>query len=137
MTARRRIVIAEDSRTQAESLRSLLDDAGFDVVVARTGAEAVEALRAAPSDLVVSDVIMPGMSGFDLCAAMRADAALRDIPCILLTSASRDPLRCHARTSSRVRTTTSRSRHDAPAQLLQRIRADASKSHGARGVRSS
>jgi len=88
---RRRIVIAEDSRTQAESLRSLLDDAGFDVVVARTGVEAIDALRRAPADLVVSDVIMPGMSGFDLCAAMRADPALRDTPCILLTSLA-DPL---------------------------------------------
>ncbi|MEO7084814.1 MAG: ATP-binding protein [Gemmatimonadaceae bacterium] len=86
LNVRRKIVIAEDSRTQAESLRSMLDDAGFDVVVARTGTEAIEALRRRPADLVVSDVIMPGMSGFELCAAMRADPALRGTPCILLTS---------------------------------------------------
>src|ERR1700709_2208709 len=90
-TTRRRIVIAEGSRTQAERLRWLLDDAGFEVVVARTGAEAIDALRSVPADLVVSDVIMPGMTGFELCAAMRADSALRDTPCILLPSLA-DPL---------------------------------------------
>jgi two-component system, sensor histidine kinase and response regulator len=82
----RRILIVEDSPTQAEAVRSLLDDAGYDVSVARSGSDALHALRKERVDLVVSDVIMPGMSGFDLCRALRADPTLADTPFIILTS---------------------------------------------------
>jgi two-component system sensor histidine kinase/response regulator len=82
----RRILIVEDSPTQAEAVRSLLDDAGYDVSVARSGSDALHALRKEHVDLVISDVIMPGMSGFDLCRALRADPTLADTPFIILTS---------------------------------------------------
>jgi signal transduction histidine kinase len=94
MTARakpREILIVEDSRTQAEALRLLLDMSGFGVRVARTGEEALEVLRKQTSDLVVSDVVMPEMTGFELCRALRGDPKLRDTPFILLTSLA-DPL---------------------------------------------
>ena len=81
-----RILAVEDSRTQAEALRSLLDDAGYAVTVARAGGDALRELHAQKTDLVISDVIMPGMNGFDLCRALRADAALAHIPFIVLTS---------------------------------------------------
>jgi signal transduction histidine kinase len=87
----RRILVVEDSRTQAEALRSLLDLSGFVVRVAKSGNQALADLRAHPADLVVSDVIMPGMTGFELCHALRADSSLRDVPFILLTSLA-DPL---------------------------------------------
>lgn len=82
----RRILIVEDSPTQAEAVRALLDDAGYIVTVARSGTDALHTLRDQIVDLVVSDVVMPGMSGFDLCRALRADATLADVPFILLTS---------------------------------------------------
>jgi signal transduction histidine kinase len=81
-----RILVVEDSRTQAEALRSLLDDSGYVVTVARAGGDALRELHAGVADLVISDVIMPGMNGFDLCRALRADPALARIPFILLTS---------------------------------------------------
>jgi signal transduction histidine kinase len=87
----RRVLIVEDSRTQAEALRSLLDMSGFDVRVAKSGQEALTALRTRAADLVISDVIMPGMTGFELCRALRRDPKLRDMPFILLTSLA-DPL---------------------------------------------
>ena len=90
-TSRQRILIAEDSRTQAEALRSQLADAGFDVRVAKSGGAALTELRRDPADLVISDVIMPGMSGLELCRALRSDGQLRDTPFILLTSLA-DPL---------------------------------------------
>jgi signal transduction histidine kinase len=86
MTAKRRILIAEDSRTQAEALRALLDASGFDVRVAKSGDAALAALRRQPADLVISDVIMPGMTGLDLCRVIRADPQLGATPFILLTS---------------------------------------------------
>lgn len=86
-----RILIAEDSRTQAEALRSLLADAGHDVRVAKSGGAALVELRRSPADLVISDVIMPGISGLELCRAIRSDDQLRDTPFIILTSLA-DPL---------------------------------------------
>jgi two-component system, sensor histidine kinase and response regulator len=85
-TTHRRVLVVEDSRTQAEALRAVLADARYEVTVARSGSEALQALRAGATDLVISDVVMPGMTGFDLCRAVRADPTLANTPFILLTS---------------------------------------------------
>ncbi len=87
----RTILIVEDSRTQAEALRALLDMSGFNVRVARSGEEALRDMRAHQTDLVISDVVMPEMTGFELCHALRSDPALRETPFVLLTSLA-DPL---------------------------------------------
>lgn len=89
--ARRRVLIVEDSRTQAEALRTLLAESGFVVRVAHSGAAALTDLRAHVADIVISDVLMPGMSGFELCRAIRIEKLVQDVPFILLTSLI-DPL---------------------------------------------
>ena len=81
-----RILVVEDSRTQAEHLRLLLSRAGYDVVVANTGEDGLLKARANSVDLVISDVTMPEMDGFDFCRAMKASDATAAIPIILLTS---------------------------------------------------
>ena len=81
-----RILVVEDSRTQAEHLRLLLTRAGYEVDVANTGQDGLVKARANPVDLVISDVTMPEMDGFDLCRAMKASDATARIPIILLTS---------------------------------------------------
>jgi signal transduction histidine kinase len=91
LTPRARILVAEDSRTQAEALRSLLADASYDVRVAKSGGAALIELRRDPADLVISDVIMPGMTGLELCRAIRSDDQLQDTPFVILTSLA-DPL---------------------------------------------
>lgn len=80
------ILVAEDSPTQAEQLRYLLDQAGYQVTVAANGRDALAAARASRPALVVSDINMPEMDGYELCAAIKADPALAGIPVILLTS---------------------------------------------------
>ncbi|HEX6533706.1 MAG TPA: ATP-binding protein [Gemmatimonadaceae bacterium] len=87
----RTILVAEDSATQAEAIRSLLEEHGFRARVARSAEEALASLRGEPVDLVLSDVIMPGMSGYELCRAIKEDPALRALPVVLLTSLS-DPM---------------------------------------------
>jgi two-component system sensor histidine kinase/response regulator len=87
----RRILVVEDSRTQAEALRMQLAASGYEVHVARSGLEALAELRRWQADLVISDVIMPEMTGLELCREIRTDVALRDLPFILLTSLV-DPL---------------------------------------------
>ena len=85
-----RILIAEDEPTQAMKLQFVLEKSGYEVSVAGNGIEALALLREQPSDLVISDIMMPEMQGYELCRAIRADASLRHTHVILLTSHS-DP----------------------------------------------
>ena len=82
------ILAVEDSPTQAELLRHLLEQSGYHVTLASTGAQALALLDEHAPSLVISDVIMPEMIGYELCRRIRADERTRDIPVILLTSLS-------------------------------------------------
>ncbi|MCF8033579.1 MAG: response regulator [Desulfarculaceae bacterium] len=86
MNQRVRILIAEDSPTQAVKLAMLLERAGYQPKVANNGREALDKLRQEPAALVISDVMMPEMTGYELCAALKQDPALAPTPVILLTS---------------------------------------------------
>jgi two-component system cell cycle sensor histidine kinase/response regulator CckA len=81
-----RIVIVEDSATQAEALRRMLLKEGYAVSVARNGAEGLAKVKELVPDLVLSDILMPVMSGFELCTHIKNDGDLGEIPVILLTS---------------------------------------------------
>ncbi|MCX6074529.1 MAG: hybrid sensor histidine kinase/response regulator [Campylobacterales bacterium] len=84
------ILIVEDSLTQAEEVRFFLESYDYTVAVCRDGIEALEWLQNTEKnpDVIVSDVIMPRMDGYDFCKAVRADEKFKDIPVILLTSLS-------------------------------------------------
>ncbi len=86
-----RILVVEDSRTQAEELRLILEPEGFVVEIARDGQEALDRLGAAPFDLVLSDVLMPGLTGYDLCRQIKAASRTKGVPVVLLTHLN-DPL---------------------------------------------
>jgi PAS domain S-box-containing protein/diguanylate cyclase (GGDEF)-like protein len=80
------ILVVEDSLTQAHYLARLLEAGGlYRVRIAANGEAGLQAARTAPPALIVSDISMPLMDGFALCRQVRDDAALRDIPVILLT----------------------------------------------------
>ena len=81
-----RVLVVEDSPTQAAQLEMILVGAGFAVEVARDGQEGWERCAAASFDLVLSDVLMPRLTGFELCRKLKADPATRDVPVILLTT---------------------------------------------------
>jgi two-component system chemotaxis sensor kinase CheA len=85
-----RLLIADDSFTTRELVRSILSSAGYDVTAAVDGADALDKLRAQPYDLVVSDVEMPRMNGFELTASIRQELGLHDLPVIIVTSLSSD-----------------------------------------------
>ena len=86
-----RVLVVEDSPTQARLLRLILEAEGFTVDVAGDGPAALTRLTTASFDLVVSDVLMPGLTGFELCRMIKADPALCGIPVVLVTTL-RDPL---------------------------------------------
>ncbi|MDD4927769.1 MAG: EAL domain-containing protein [Gallionella sp.] len=82
------ILIAEDSRTQAEQLAFLLEQNGYEVTVAVNGRQALLAAEAKKYALLISDIVMPEMDGYELCRAIKADEKLKDIPVILVTTLS-------------------------------------------------
>ena len=82
------VLIAEDSRIQAQILEKKLHEAGFEVRVAVNGALALESARAERPTIVISDIEMPEMTGYEFCSAMKSDPALRTIPFILLSTLS-------------------------------------------------
>jgi two-component system, chemotaxis family, sensor kinase CheA len=84
--ARRLVLIAEDSITARTLLKNILETAGYQVRTAVDGIDAMTQLRTEPIDLVVSDVDMPRMNGFDLTAKIRASKELADLPVVLVTS---------------------------------------------------
>jgi DNA-binding response OmpR family regulator len=85
----KRILIAEDEPSIVISLEFLLREAGHEVAVARDGAEALRLVEAAPPDLVVLDVMLPSVDGFEVCRRLRADAATQDIRVLMLTARGR------------------------------------------------
>ena len=84
---RPRLLVAEDNREMREFIAGLLEKR-FDVATAEDGDAAWDAIVADRPDLVISDVMMPGRSGTELCRAIKSDPALRAIPVILLTARS-------------------------------------------------
>ena len=84
------ILIVEDSRLQAMNLQYILEQNGYQTSIARNGAEALNTLGRQRPTMVISDIEMPEMDGYELCQAIKTDADLKDLPVILLTSLS-DP----------------------------------------------
>ena len=85
-----RILIAEDSATQAQRLQYILEQQGYRVTAAPNGRLALEAARRDKPALIISDVVMPEMSGYELCREIKADQHLGDVPVVLVTTLS-DP----------------------------------------------
>jgi len=84
--ARKKILLVDDSNTVLLMERMLLDDRGFDLLLAHDGQEAVERAAAERPDLIFMDVVMPRMSGFEACKALRAMEETRAIPVIMVTT---------------------------------------------------
>jgi two-component system chemotaxis sensor kinase CheA len=81
-----RVLVAEDSITSRMLLKGILESAGYEVATAVDGMDAYTTLRTERFDIVVSDVEMPRMNGFDLTARIRADEALKEMPVVLVTA---------------------------------------------------
>ncbi|HEU5100633.1 MAG TPA: hybrid sensor histidine kinase/response regulator [Roseiflexaceae bacterium] len=81
-----RLLVADDSFTTRELIRTILQSAGYDVTTAVDGFDALDKLRAATYDLVVSDVEMPRVDGFQLTSRIRNDLGLTELPVIIVTS---------------------------------------------------
>ncbi len=85
----RKVLVAEDSITSRLLIKGILEGEGCEVTTVVDGIEAFTALRSGPFDLLVSDIEMPRLNGFDLTARVRADRTLADLPVILVTALAR------------------------------------------------
>jgi DNA-binding response OmpR family regulator len=84
------ILIVEDSATQAARIKYLLESHHYKTVITKNGQQALAWLSEHKPSLVISDIVMPQVNGFELCEKIKSDERTEDIPVILLTSLS-DP----------------------------------------------
>ncbi len=85
-TRRKRILLVDDSRTVLLMERMILSRHPYDVVTATDGQEAVEKALLAPPDLILMDVVMPRMNGFEAVESLRARAETHRVPIIMVTT---------------------------------------------------
>jgi DNA-binding response OmpR family regulator len=85
-----RIVIAEDEPDIRELVAFTLRFAGHEVTAAANGEEAVQQASKIVPDIIIMDVRMPKMTGYDACRAMKADVVLKDIPVVFLSAKGQD-----------------------------------------------
>lgn len=85
-----RVLVVEDDRDIAELVAHHLQRAGYVVDVVNSGSEVLPSVREQAPDLVLLDLMLPGVSGLEICRAMRADAGLAAIPIIMLTAKSEE-----------------------------------------------
>jgi DNA-binding response OmpR family regulator len=84
------ILIADDDEDIRELVAFKLEAAGFEVISVDNGLSALSAAQNRPPDLVVLDVMMPGLSGIDVCRALRAERLTAQLPIILLTARAQE-----------------------------------------------
>jgi two-component system alkaline phosphatase synthesis response regulator PhoP len=80
------VLLVDDNEQNLELLLAYLEELGCEVRTARDGIEALDDIARKRPDLVVLDVMMPRMSGFQACAKIKKDAATRDIPVVMVTA---------------------------------------------------
>ena len=80
------VLIAEDHEDSRDALSTLLDALGYRVLVAGNGAEAVEVALASRPDLILMDMMMPSVDGFEATRTLRADAGFRQVPIVAITA---------------------------------------------------
>lgn len=90
-----RVLVVDDDKHAVEILYRLMQKEGFEVLRAQSGREALAIVAAEDVDVVLLDVMMPEMDGFEVCQALRAVERTRDIPVILLTAKDDVETRVH------------------------------------------
>jgi len=81
-----RILIVDDSPTEIHVLKTMLEKHGFEISTAESAEEGIEATKASQPDLVLMDVVMPGMNGFQATRELSRDESTASIPVIIVTT---------------------------------------------------
>jgi CheY-like chemotaxis protein len=86
MMSKAKILCVEDDPDMIDYIKLILDKAGYEVIGADGGAEGLDAMRREQPDLILLDLMMPGMDGAEVLLRKKQEAAIRDIPVIALTA---------------------------------------------------
>ncbi len=92
-----RILVVDDSRTEIHVLKGMLEKAGHEVETAYSGEEGVEVARRARPDVILMDVVMPGVNGFQATRQLSRDPSTAQIPVIMVTTKDQDADKIWAR----------------------------------------
>jgi DNA-binding response OmpR family regulator len=82
----KRVLIADDNETYLQSLGAMLRDEGYEVILARSGEEALKLLAGQQVDCILIDLFMPGLDGRETCQRIKAVPTVRDIPLVMMTA---------------------------------------------------
>ena len=80
------VLVVEDSLAQRQMISDLLKGSGLTVTVASDGVEALEHIQRSSSDVVVLDIVMPRMNGYELCRRLKADPKTQNVPVVMCSS---------------------------------------------------
>jgi twitching motility two-component system response regulator PilH len=86
----KKILLVDDSPTERHSINEILVKGGYEVVIAEDGEKGIAKAKSDKPDLVLMDVVMPGMNGFQACRAITSDESTKHIPVILCTSKNQE-----------------------------------------------
>ncbi len=81
-----KVLIVDDNAQNVELLQAYLEDLPVEILIARDGMEAMDKVRDGQPDLILLDIMMPKMSGFEVCKKLKKDPTTRDIPVIMITA---------------------------------------------------
>ena len=81
-----KVLVVDDSNTLREMISELLKENGLNIDVASNGVEALEKIQGNRPDLVVLDIVMPGMNGYELCRKIKADPKTQSVPVVMCSS---------------------------------------------------
>lgn len=82
----RKALVVDDSSAELANIKSILIDAGYMVVTASNGKEALEKAKAEKPSIIFLDIVMPDMDGYEACRQLTHDAATKDIPVVFVSS---------------------------------------------------
>ncbi len=82
----KRVLVIEDEPHIAEAISFILSRDGWQVRLHAEGSDAIDVIRAEPTDVLILDVMLPGRSGYEILEDLRADVATRDLPVLMLTA---------------------------------------------------
>ena len=86
----RKILVVDDSLTELHVITGYLESAGYQTITAENGVEGVSVARSEKPDLVLMDVVMPGLNGFQATRKISRDPVTRDIPVVMITTKDQD-----------------------------------------------
>ncbi|MGD1910202.1 MAG: PleD family two-component system response regulator [Rivularia sp. (in: cyanobacteria)] len=84
------ILVVEDSPSELELISHFLNESGYKVIKATGGQEALEKLELEKPDAVITDVVMPGMSGFELCRSLKKNPTTQKVPIVICSSKNQE-----------------------------------------------